>query len=127
MNWVEPLPSECPQKGAFEPNKFKVYRLAKEASVDNDDFQSQRALQPNKEFKGISECIARSLSVYDSADNCINMIRLPAYKKRWKAVLEITLEREDGLVQKTFGLNHYSWWRTTNFAIDKSVILELNG
>lgn len=127
MNWIEVLPDECPPKEAFKPEDFKVYRLAKEASVDERDFQSQRALKPNKVFKGLSECLARSLSVYNNVAKCLNMTKLPVYKKRWKAVLEITLEKEDGLILKTFtDPNHYSWWRTTNFSLDKAIIFNSN-
>lgn len=124
MNWIEDLPSQCPPKEAIEPNNFKVYRLAKKASIDENDFQSQRALKPNRVFNGVNECIARSLSVFNNASKCLNMTKLPPYKKRFKAVLEITLEKEDGLVLKTFkDPNHYSWWRTTNFVLSKSIIL----
>ena len=75
MYWIEDLPNECPPKDAFEPNNLKFYRLAKDASIDEGDFQSQRALQPNKTFNGVSECVARSLSVYNNAAKCINMTK----------------------------------------------------
>lgn len=39
MHWFEDLLNECPPKDAFEPNNLKVYRLAKEASIDEGDFQ----------------------------------------------------------------------------------------
>lgn len=123
MSWIEDLPDKCPPDDSFEPNNFKVFRLATMDNLDEADFQSQRALKPNKEFKGVDECIARSLSVLDEFQKCLNMVKLPVYKNRWKAVLELELNAEDGLVLKTFkDPNHYSWWRTCNFDISNSIV-----
>ena len=124
MNWIEELPEKCPPEDAFEPNGMQVYRLATSENTEEIDFQSQRALNPNKTFIGIDECIARSLSVYNEIGKCWNMIKLPFYKNRWKAVLGIELNNSDGLVKKTFkDPNHYSWWRTTNFELTKVVLI----
>jgi len=121
MNWIENLPEKCPPDKAFEPNNFKVFRLATTESVDEIDFQSQRALKPTAKFMGVDECVARSVSVFNEINKCLNLAKLPMYKNKWKAVLEIELNQNDGLALKTFkDPNHYSWWRSTNFDINNS-------
>ncbi|NEV94471.1 hypothetical protein G3567_09990 [Psychroflexus sp. YR1-1] len=123
MNWKEDLPEQCPPEKAFEPNDFKVFRLATNKNIDESDFQSQRALKPKAKFKGVDECIARSISVFDEINKCLNMAKLPLYKNKWKAVLEIELNESDGLALKTFkDPCHYSWWRSTTFDINNSIL-----
>ncbi|MBT9187635.1 hypothetical protein [Zobellia russellii] len=123
MSWIEDLPEKCPPNEAFVPDKFKVFRLATTESTDEINFQSQRALKPNARFKGVDECVARSTSVFDEINKCINMSKLPLYKNKWKAVLELELNQKDGLVLKTFkDPNHYSWWRSTNFETNNVII-----
>lgn len=123
MNWIEKLPEKCPPDEAFVPNNFKVFRLATEINTGEINFKSQRALKPNAQFKGVDECVARSLSVFNEFNKCLNMAKLPMYKNKWKAVLEIELNQNDGLALKTFkDPNHYSWWRSSNFDISNSII-----
>lgn len=125
MNWSEDLPDKCPPEEAFLPNGMTIYRLATSKNYDENDFKSQRALNLNKKFKNISECIARSLSVYNDVSKCFNLMKLPIYKGRWNTVLEIELLNDEGLIMKTFkDPNHYSWWRTKNFNIDKAVVVK---
>lgn len=93
-------------------------------TYNKNDFQSQRLQKPTSKFKGISECITRSLSVFNNIDKCKNMSKLPLYKGRWKSIIEIDLVKEDGLVLKTFKANHYSWWISTTF--DNSKIKVIN-
>jgi hypothetical protein len=123
-DWFEELPNECPPKEAFEPNRMIVYRLTVKTEPEESDLLSQRALKPNRKFKGVDECISRSLSVYNKVDKCWKMVKLPTFKNRWKSVVEIELKSDDGLVMKTFkDPNHYSWWRSTKFTIDNTKIL----
>ena len=123
MNWIEDLPEKCPPENAFEPNDFKVFRLATNENLDESDFQSQRALKPNAKFKGVDECIARSISVFSEINKCINMAKLPMYKNKWTAVIEIELNENDGLALKTFkDPSHYSWWRSTTFDLNNSKV-----
>ena len=123
MNWIENLPEKCPPDEAFVPDNFKVFRLATTETADEINFQSQRALKPNSKFKGVDECVARSISVFNEINKCLNMAKLPLYKNKWKAVLEIELNEDDGLALKTFkDPNHYSWWRSSNFDTNKSII-----
>ena len=114
--WFEELPEYCPPKESFVPKGMTVYRFSSSEIPSNNDFISQRLLNPDKIFSGVSECIARSLSVYDDLDACNNIYKLPRHRKRFKSILVVNLNESDGLIMKTFkDPNHYSWWRSNSF------------
>jgi hypothetical protein len=113
-NWFEELPEQCPPKESLVPTGQVYYRLSKSAPPTSDDFLSFRANSPNRVFKNVSECISRSLSVWDNIDKCMNITKLPRHRGK-SHVVEITLNNTDGQILKTFGENHYSWWRSTTF------------
>ena len=67
MPYREPLPDCCSPKNAEEIiSKTICYRLVNNAPPIEDDFSSQRTLEPNRDF-GVSECRARGLSVFMQA------------------------------------------------------------
>lgn len=117
-NWNEMLPINCPPNDALNPNGKVFYRLGKTDIPSKTDFCSQRALQPSKEFSGVDECIACSISVFDNLEKCKKMLKLPRMRKRFKTVFEVNLTSDDGKFKKTFGENHYSWWMTKSFDIN---------
>lgn len=112
--WSEILPEQCPPDNAFDPDGLVFYRLCGSPPPTADDFKSQRANCPTCKFN-ISECITRSLSVWDDIDKCLNLLKLPRHKG--KAAMKLELTSNDGLVLQTFKPNHYSWWRTQSFDI----------
>jgi len=125
IEWFENLPEQCPPKDAFVPNGITVYRFAFSEESSENDFISQRMLFPNKEFVGVDECTARSLSVLNDLDACKNKLKLPRNRKRFKSILEVNLRDGDGLIKQTFkDINHYSWWRSNsfNFANAKKIV-----
>lgn len=116
IEWFEDLPPQCPPKEAIAPNGMKVYRFSSNDEPTEHDFLSQRMLNPDREFKNISECVSRSLSVFNDIQECKNRIKLPRNRKRFKQILEVELTDMDGLILKTFTHpNHYSWWRSKAF------------
>ena len=119
MNWKEELPESCPPKEATQPNGKVVYRLSNSGTSIEDEYQSQRKICPTCVFKGVSECLSRSLSVYDDLNKCKQLQKLPRFKNRWKGILELKLSINDGMIQQTFKANHYSWWRTQEFDISQ--------
>lgn len=123
MNWNEKLPDKCPPEEAFKPDELTVYRLVTAEHICEEDFQSQRALKPMAKFNNVDECIARSLSVFNAKEKCLNLTKLPHFKGKGKTVARLDLQKDDGVILKTFkDPNHYSWWRTTNFDITNSII-----
>ena len=70
--WFEELPEQCQPKESFVPTGQVYYRLSKSAPLTSDDFLSLRANSPNRVFKNVSECIFRSLSVWDNIDKWMN-------------------------------------------------------
>lgn len=113
-DWFEELPEQCPPKESITPTGQVYYRLSKSSPPTSEDFLSQRANNPTRVFKNVSECISRSLSVWDNVDKCLNITKLPRHKGK-SHVVQITLNGGDGQILKTFGENHYSWWRSTTF------------
>lgn len=123
--WFEELPQSCPPKEAFSPQGMIVYRFSSCEAPSNKDFLSQRFQNPDRIFSGISECLTRSLSVYDNLDACKNMLNLPRHRKRFKSIMVLRLSEPDGLIMKTFkDPNHYSWWRSNSFNFEIANIVK---
>ena len=114
--WYEDLPKQCPPDDAFNPNGMILYRLAVSEIPTNNDFLSQRYLNPDRIFNNVSECLARSISTLNDIDACKNMIKLPRYRKRFKSIFELKLDEKDGVIKQTFKKSeHFSWWRSNLF------------
>ncbi len=122
MNWYEQLPPDCPPKGASAP-EATYFRLGSIPPEDSD-FWSHRRRFPHKKFH-VSECVARSLSIFDDQDAAERLKRLlPAM--RLKPIFQLDLREKDGLVQQTGNdLHHFSWWRSTEFDLETIKILEI--
>lgn len=103
--------------------KGRYYRIANGNPATNEDFFSQRKLQPDKTFKGlgIDECITRAVSLFSDKSEAEKRLKLPKFKKANIALVE--LEPKDGMIKKTFGIAHYSWWRTTDFNVSQAKII----
>lgn len=121
QQWSEQLPDQCPPDNAFNPDGLVFYRLSVTAQPTANDFKSQRAICQTCKFD-VSECIARSISVWNDIDKCLNLLKLPRHKGKTAIKLELT--SNDGLVLQTFKPNHYSWWRTKTFDIAAVSIIQ---
>lgn len=116
--WFEELPDQCPPEEAYSPQGMTVYRFSFTELPTNNDFLSHRLLYPDGIF-GVSECRARSLSVFDNLDTCKNMHKLPRFRRRFKSILKLDLREDDGLIMKTStNPYHYSWWRSISFNVE---------
>lgn len=122
--WFETLPEQCPP---FDANKCSgcFYRIAQGNPATSADFFSQRMLQPDKVFigAGIDECIVRSISLFADIDDVKKRLKLPKFRNANIAL--VTLQQEDGVMKKTFGGSHYSWWRTCTFNISQAKVIQL--
>lgn len=114
MEWFESLPEQCPPIDAT-PASGIYYRIAKGIPTESEDYFSQRRLQPGKTFlgEGIDECVVRSVSVFSSLADAQKRLRLPKFRNN--VVVTIDLQPKDGVIKKTFGPCHYSWWRSIEF------------
>ena len=122
FEWFEELPEMCPPDNAFNPEGYTFYRLTNGENPTEEDFLSQRALCPTCKYNNVTECISRSLSVWDNVEKCLNLLKLPRHKN--KRVLALALKSTDGLVLQTFKANHHSWWRSKSFDIASVSTLE---
>lgn len=123
MQWFEELPEQCPPSDAIEPDDTILYRIVNGDSVTSSDFISQRELAgPNKLFSGVSECVARAVSLFQKREDAYQRCKLPKFRN--SKVIGIKLKRTDGLVEKTFSASHYSWWRSRSFSYSNVEIVE---
>ncbi len=108
MDWIEELPDNCPPKSAEKPNG-EFFRLVENNPADKDDFASHRAVWPKKKFN-VSECIARSLSIFSDVSGAEKIKKLPRHKS--KSIVKFVLKKDMGLIEQT-GRDkfHHSWWR----------------
>ena len=100
-----------------------LYRIANGNPVTTEDFFSQRKMQPDKVFKGlgIDECVTRAVSLFSEREEAEKRLKLPKFKKANIAL--VILEPKDGVLKKTFGIAHYSWWRTKDFNVLQAKIV----
>lgn len=112
--WFEQLPEQCPPKDAMPCNGV-YYRIAKEVPTDSDDYFSQRKMQPNGIFigNGVDECVLHAVSLFSVLGDAQKRLKLPKFRKQ--IVVKVTLTPKDGVIKKTFGTSHHSWWRSTKF------------
>ena len=112
--WFEALPEQCPPTDAAQCKGY-YYNPA-----TTEDFFSQRKLQPDKVFKGfgIDECIARAISLFSTKEEAERRLKLPKFKNA--SIVIVKLEPKDGMIKKTFGIAHYSWWRTKDFNVSQA-------
>ena len=121
MKWFEELPPGCPPAEAT-PSDGPFFRLGSIPPEDSD-FWSHRKRFPNKFFQ-VSECQARSISVFDSASAVENLKRRYPILTQ-KPIFQIDLTPKDGLALQT-GDNehHFSWWRSTEFQMTTIKIID---
>ena len=112
MKWYEELPPDCPPDEAYSPEGC-YFRLGS-IPPDDSDFWSHRQRFPHKVFQ-VSECFARSLSVFDDKESVEKLKRLvPAMRS--KPIFQVDLTEKNGLIQQTGNdVHHFSWWRSTEF------------
>lgn len=115
MKWAEPLPEQCPPKGAFPPDDVIYYRLVESNPPTERDFFSLRKLNPDKRFNA-DECTARAVSVFCNLASCANIRLLPTHREKNEHVLEFRLTSKSGVVMQTGRQqHHYSWWRANGY------------
>lgn len=117
MIYREPLPEGCPPVEAGEiTGERVVFRLVASNPPTNDDFRSQRAERPAASFPiGISECLARGLSVHTERNDSEKLRRLPRF--RHAQLCRVRLRAGAGLIQQTFQPSHHTWWPLVTFDI----------
>jgi hypothetical protein len=122
--WFEELPEQCPPNDAEVCNGI-FYRIANGNPVTSEDFFSQRKMYPNKVFRGegIDDCVIKSVSLFSNINEAMKRLKLPKFKRA--VIAEVKLGTTDGMIKKTFGFAHYSWWRSKSFDVSQSKIVHL--
>ena len=115
MTYREPLPEDCPPEESEDITEpLIVFRLVWNNPPTDDDFKSQRAEKPTRNFK-VSECIARGVSVFKERAAAEKMSKLRNLKGTM--VCQVELNRGAGRIQRTGSRSHYTWWPLAEFEI----------
>jgi hypothetical protein len=115
MSYREELPPSCPPPEAEEILAARnVFRVVVANPPTEEDFQSQRAGNPDGKFS-VSECIARGVSVFAEKRDCTRILKLPRMKGR--AISRVRLEAGAGRILQTFQPSHHTWWPLAEFPI----------
>ncbi len=110
--FAEQLPESCPPASASAPAGEVYYRLVSSFPPGLEDFRSTRSERPTA-YLGNDECVALSVSMHSTETSCKAMRKYP--RLRTKVVVGLSLPPESGLLKKTFGPDHHSWWRYDGF------------
>lgn len=116
LTYREPLPADCPPTEAEEVHDVvDVYRLVRTLPPTDSDFRSQRQEQPDRAFTNVSECQARGLSVFASAEEARK--KLASKRFRGMHVCRVRLRNGAGRILRTGGGSHHTWWPFAEFDI----------
>ena len=112
----EQLPAGCPPQTAEEIVSEKIcYRLVRNALPKDEDFRSQRALQPNRDFN-LSECRVRGLSVFTQQADA-ERAAMRSRNLRGAQVARLALSPGAGYIKQTGMRSHHTWWPYFEFDI----------
>ena len=113
----EPLPENCPPEDADEISSPRiVFRLVRKDPPTDADFRSQRAENPGREFKGITECQVRGLSVFTERGDAAEQLKWPNLKGM--LVCQVVLDKGAGRIQHTSNrTSHHTWWPLADYNI----------
>ena len=122
IEWADSLPENCPPEDVLIPEEEEFYRLLlNEDRIVEEDWKSYAELYPDKNF-GSRTIQSSGLSVNKNGD-FNQLTKLPSMK-RFKGLAMIKLNPTDGVLKKTSGDGHYTWWRTTMFDANKAEIIK---
>lgn len=117
----------CPHEDAFVPDGQTVYyRYIKGDRIVSESFLPTQVNPAMPLPKECDACIQKSVSVYDNLEGLINgVFKLPSNKGKRRTVGLLMLSEKDGVLKKTFGKNHHSWWRSQAFDIAAVTVKEI--
>ena len=103
------LPPGCPPENGDEIiSKTICYRLVNNDPPTDNDFRSQRTLEPNRDF-GVSECRAKGLSVFMQAADAARVAQR-SRNLRGAKLAQLTLNQGAGYIKQTGSRSHHTWW-----------------
>lgn len=121
----QPLPENCPLEDAAEISSPRsVFRLVRNYPPRDGDFRSQRAENPGREFKNITECQARGLSVFTERRDAEERLKRPNLKGM--LVCRVALDKGAGRIQHTARrTSHHTWWPLADYDILSGCLVAL--
>ena len=123
IEWANELPEGCPPENILIPSDQEMYRLTLEADkVTEADFIPYLEKYKERKYSAPLKIMAAGLSLFSSYDPALTQ-KIPTLKK-FKGVAKLLLNPQDGVLAKTGGENHYTWWRSTSFDINSAEIIK---
>ena len=123
-HWAEALPENCPPEDVCIATDDVFYRFTlNEDSLVSADWHNHLTLFPDKAFTEQEKILASGLSMMDELESARKKLKLPGMK-RFKAIAQISLVPEDGVILQTgCKIHHFTWWRTTMCNLAKASIV----
>lgn len=123
-HWADVLPDNCPPEDVCIANEDVFYRFTlNEDSIVAADWQNHLTLFPDKLFSEQEQIVASGLSMMDELDAARKKMKLPGMK-RFRAIAQISLVPEDGVILQTgCRIHHFTWWRTTMCNLTKARLI----
>lgn len=111
----EPLPNECPPDYAEEVSGTLIfYRLVKNQTVTEGDFDSARALSPSNRFSK-DECHVRGVSVFARDEDLKKISKLRRHRE--KRICLVVLNQGAGYIEPNGQGSHHTWWPLADYDI----------
>lgn len=108
IKWPDYFPIQCPPNNAVATEKT-VFRLVLNEPPSDSDFLSYKEEDKDGMWPG-KECEACGVSVYNSYKRADETKR--KYKSKFKLhnIAKGTIKPEAGVVKRTGGGGHFTWW-----------------
>ena len=125
VSWAKQLPADTPPENVLlSYDREPLFRLIREKGVmTEEDLMPFTELHPEKNF-GNKLWQASGLSTLGTLKDARSMAKLPSLRNM-HGIAEITMFPEYGVMLQTPSnncVNHYTWWHTTSFDLDKAEI-----
>jgi hypothetical protein len=108
VEFADRLPAGCPPPNAQAVDRDIVaYRIIDTPPPKASDFISHWNMNPGKRYR--DECIARSLSIFSTLEEC-RAVMEGSLKFKNKGICRIKLAPGAGMILQNHQTGHISWW-----------------
>ena len=123
MQFRDELPDDCPPEGheIIDAERW-VYRLVRGDTPQAEDIRNSYEEYPNREWKRVSPCHVRAVSVWATPDGCRSVHRRGPLR-----VARLALRAGSGAIMPYGRPGHLSWWPSLEFDISTSAEIVVRG
>jgi hypothetical protein len=106
LTYRESLPTSCPPADVTAPTSGTLWRLLKNNTITNSDFDSAAFKNPQKNYE--DACEAKGISLVTTLNHCRILAKLPRMK-HFKFAIEVTYDVSAGVWHQD-RTDHVNWW-----------------